>query len=396
MKKRFVLIYLVSIFFFAIPILFNLIVLKNAGEIDSIESIVQKQISEDTIYGSATNQNTFFYKLGLIKATKPDIVAIGSSRVMQFRKEMFTKSFSNAGGAVNSVAEAEKFVNEMLKFHKPKIVIFGLDDWWFNPNSAASNWKNPDQDTSSLITFQKVTAPYLWLYDKKITWKNYADLILSGRETTTSKLTNSQLLGISAIQKETGFRPDGSYFYGNMMTTTNQNDYMFRDTLRRINDGVDRFEYADTISNTNWIKIKSIIHHLETKGIKVVTFIPPYSNTAYTTMKKTSQYHYMEIISNHAKTEGIYDFRDPYTLNLTDCDFTDGFHGSEVAYLKLLLNIYEIEPFLNNTVVTPNFLRNIESKLNLPFQITNKYIETNFLGINCKRRSKGSYINANE
>lgn len=388
MNKRFVLIYLVSIFFFAIPILLNLIVLKNAGEIDSIATIVQQQISEDTIYGSATNQNTFFYKLELVKATKPDIVAIGSSRVMQFRKEMFNTSFINAGGAVNSVDEAEKFVNTMLKLHQPKIILLGIDDWWFNSNSAAANWKNPDNDTSTIITFQKVIAPYLWLYDKKITWTNYINLLLFNREITTSKLTNSQLSGISAIHKETGFRPDGSYFYGNIITTKNKEDYLFKDTLRRINNGVDRFEYADAISNSNWKKIKSIIHNLETKGINVITFIPPYSNTAYNKIKKTSQYHYMEIISDHAKAEGIYDFRDPNSLHLTDCDFTDGTHGSEIAYLKLLSNLQEIQPFTDAYYTNEKYIRTIKCFLNIPIDFKLRYKETDLLGIGCNRNLK--------
>ena len=389
MKTKFVLIYFASVFFFAIPIVLNLIVLKNAGELDSIDSIVHKQITDNMLYGSATNQNTFFYKLELIKATKPDIVAIGSSRVMQFRKEMFNTGFSNAGGAVNSVAEAEKFVNEMLKLHKPKIVIFGLDDWWFNPNSPAANWKNPDNDTSTLITFQKEIAPYLWLYDKKITWIDYINLLLSNKEITTSKLTYSPLLGISAIHKETGFRPDGSYFYGNMMITTNQNDYLFKDTLRRINNGVDRFEYSTVVSNTNWVKIISIIDTLRRNGIIVISFIPPFSNTAYSTIKKVPKYNYMTVISNKARKEGIYNFRNPAIMGLSDCDFTDGFHGSEQAYLKLLANIYEIQPFLDPSFVNTQYIKSIQNKLNIPLKMTDKYKESDLLGIGCSRNDKG-------
>jgi len=392
MKFNFVLIYLVSTIFFGIPIVLNLIILKNSGELDSVETVVEKQISENTLYGSGTNQNTFFYKLELLKVTKPNIVALGSSRVMQFRKEMFNTSFCNTGGAINSVDEAEKFVNEMLKGHKPKIVIFGLDDWWFNPNSPAASWKNPEDDTSTQITFEKIIAPYMWLYEEKITFNDYLLLLINKKSMFQSKLTINALLGISAIKRETGFRSDGSYFYGNMLVTTNVNDYQFKDTLRRIHSGVDRFEYSDTMSKENRDKTISIFRKLKANNIIVVAFIPPFSQTAYLEINSTANYHYMTELSNMAIDEGIQDFRNPSKLNLSDCDFTDGFHGSEMAYLKLLYNLKAIQPFLNNTLITKDRLDNYSCHLNLPIQVTDKYKESDILGIGCNRNKKFNYL----
>lgn len=385
MKFKFVLIYLVSTIFFGIPIVLNLIILKNSGELDSVETVVEKQISENTLYGSGTNQNTFFYKLELLKVTKPNIVALGSSRVMQFRKEMFNTSFCNTGGAINSVDEAEKFVNEMLKWHKPKIVIFGLDDWWFNPNSPAASWKNPEIDSSSLITFEKIVAPFVWQYEKKITFYDYAMLLVSDKEIFKSKLTTSKLLGISAIKKETGFRGDGSYFYGNMMVTKNNNDYLFRDTLRRINNGVDRFEYANNVSTDNWMKMMSIIHVLESNGVTVIAFIPPLSKSAYSKINSTAKYGYIVELSNMSMKDGIADFRDPSELNLSDCDFTDGFHGGEMAYLNILYNLKAIRPFLNYALFEKEYLDNYSHYLNIPIQVTDIYKESDILGIGCNR-----------
>lgn len=392
MKKRFVLIYFVSILFFAIPIILNLIVLKNAGELDSVESIVHKQITDNMLYGSATNQNTFFYKLELIKATKPDIVAIGSSRVMQFRKEMFNTSFSNAGGAVNSVAEAEKFVNEMLKLHKPKIVIFGLDDWWFNPNSPAANWKNPENDTSTLITFEKVIAPYSWLYKGKITFHDYSLLLSSDDKIKQSIITRNNLLGISSIKRTTGFRPDGSYFYGNIITTANKEDYLFKDTLRRIDHGADRLEYSNNISEKHWIKAMTIISKLRASGVIVISFIPPYSNTVYKKINETAQYSYMSELSKKAKKEKISDFRNPNILNLTDCDFIDGMHASEIAYLKLLLNLKEIRHFIHPSYTSKKYIHSVECFLNMPIDFTLKYKETDLLGIGCNRNTEACHV----
>ena len=62
----------------------------------------------------------------LIKQVKPEIIALGSSRVMQFREDSFNKKFVNAGGAMNSLSEFN-FFEKMYEFHNPKYIILGLD-----------------------------------------------------------------------------------------------------------------------------------------------------------------------------------------------------------------------------------------------------------------------------
>lgn len=384
MKFNFVIIYLISIVFFATPIIMNLVVLKNAGELDSIETVVQQQVLEKTLYGSGTNQNTFFYKLELLKAIKPNVVALGSSRVMQFRQEMFNTSFINTGGAINCISEAEKFVDEMLKLYTPKIVIFGLDDWWFNPNSPSSNWKNPELDSSTKITFEKIIAPYLWLYEEKITLSDYISLLVNKRNMFQSKLTLNSLLGISAIKRESGFRSDGSYFYGKMLVTTNVNDYQFKDTIRRIDSNVDRFEYSDTMLKENWDIAMNLMKKLNKIGVKTILFIPPYANSIYSIMNFNNKYKYMNEISIQASSENIYDFRNPNKLALTDCFFTDGFHGSEIAYFKLLNQIVELRPYINNLDKVDD-----KFKLVLPDDVTIQFNEGNILGQDCTKTKKG-------
>ncbi len=387
MKKRFFIVYVAVLSIFSFPIVLNLIVLKNAGELSSVESIVYEQMLQDIIYGSATNQNTYFYKLALLKSIKPEIVALGSSRVMQLRKEMFNVGFINAGGAINSVDEAEKFVNDMMKLHKPKIVILGLDDWWFNPHSPAANWKNPEVDTSTEITLEKILAPIQWIYNGKIKFDDYTNLFFSNETMYASKLFHSNLLGISAIKKESGFRADGSHCYGRMLTAVNQNDFQFKDTIRRIDNGVDRFEYAENISNIKWRKMISLIRKLEASGIIVITFIPPFSKTAYQKIEASNKYAYMKVISDLAQKENIYNFRNPKTLDLTDCYFTDGFHGGEIAYLKLLFNMAEVQKYVDGKFINKQYLEENMSYLNMQIGVKDIYKETDILGIGCKRRN---------
>ena len=62
----------------------------------------------------------------------PEIVSLGSSRVMQFRDSHFSGSFVNAGGAMNSIAEGRDFLEYIVDNDNLKLLIIGVDFWWFN------------------------------------------------------------------------------------------------------------------------------------------------------------------------------------------------------------------------------------------------------------------------
>lgn len=101
-------------------------------EHNSYEAIAKRQIKNDSLYGSALNENYFSYRLAMIKLQKPDILAIGSSRVGQFKAKYFKHSFYTAANAANHLEEMQQFIDEVLKIYTPKVVILGLDPWWFN------------------------------------------------------------------------------------------------------------------------------------------------------------------------------------------------------------------------------------------------------------------------
>ena len=108
--------------------------LWRAGELSSLSDIVARQGQTGTVYGSAVHDDSFAYKLQLVSTAKPNVIALGSSRVLQFRQAHFTETFINADRAMTTPAEEIKFLDALLPRHKPKVVILGVDFWWFNPN----------------------------------------------------------------------------------------------------------------------------------------------------------------------------------------------------------------------------------------------------------------------
>ena len=123
--------FIVTFFLVSIPSLFVYKLLLKAKEDFSLQEAVKFQLEQNAIYNFLSN-DMFKYKLELIKNIKPKIIALGSSRVMQFREESFNTSFITTGGAMNYLNEGYLFLQEMKKIHKPEIIILGLDFWWFN------------------------------------------------------------------------------------------------------------------------------------------------------------------------------------------------------------------------------------------------------------------------
>jgi hypothetical protein len=81
----------------ASPFAASALFLHNAGETLSPAAAVNRTIETDGLYGTAVNANTPDVKLALVAETKPDVVALGSSRSLQFRRFFFRSSFANAG-----------------------------------------------------------------------------------------------------------------------------------------------------------------------------------------------------------------------------------------------------------------------------------------------------------
>jgi hypothetical protein len=125
---------------------------KSTGENMSIMDIVAKQNSPSSvsIYGTALRDNTSKYKLHMLKQRDSKIVALGSSRVLQFQEYMFNDSFYNLGGVMNSISDGNMIADYIIKL-KPEIILLGIDIWWFN-----ENYLKPNQQVLQLAYNSKI------------------------------------------------------------------------------------------------------------------------------------------------------------------------------------------------------------------------------------------------
>ena len=83
--------------------------LYKSGDV-GVERAVEAQSSgQFVVFGSGVSQDFVDYKLQLYAKVKPEIAAVGSSRVMQFRGAYFRKPFLNVGGTAGNLPFAAAF-----------------------------------------------------------------------------------------------------------------------------------------------------------------------------------------------------------------------------------------------------------------------------------------------
>lgn len=386
MYRKFIIHYFLLILIIAVGAIPVFIFIFKVKEISTINSIVSYQLAKNAIYGTALNQDTFQYKLELIKQTKPNLVAIGSSRVMQLREEFFNASFISAGGAVNHLNEGIIFLQEMIKVHRPKMILLGLDFWWFNEKFSQPQFFNHEETTNKFF-IMKILRPLKWLLTNKITFSQFYNVILDNNK---NEVTSYYNIGINALVSSTGFRKDGSYFYSKIIYGLEKNDdSKFFNTINRIEHGNSRFEYGDVVSNERLSYLLEFIKICEQNNIELIIFIPPVSNRIHEKIEKMSdKYKFIEDLKNIVEKLNGFNYHNPSKIDSSDCEFIDGFHGGDLTYQKIILDIAKKNISLTNRInrdFIESNIKKFEGFAQTDSQKYSKMKEIDFLDIGCKK-----------
>lgn len=340
--KKWIKIWFILIFIIAvIPYSLLYIYLESNFENNTYSDIVERQTENNSIYGTGLNQNTFSYKLELIKKVKPKVVALGSSRVMEFRKENFNTSFVTAGGGMNYLNEGYKFLENMYKFHSPEYIILGLDFWWFNNNFYQPKYFPYHANDGQSINITKIYKTLFWLVNSKISVSTFNNIVNNSK--IKNQYTNYDNLGFRAIATSDGFRSDGSHFYSKLVFGLEKsNDEKFSNSFKRITNGNRRFQYGNAMSKVRVDIFYNILNIIKQHNTKVIILIPPIANATYKKMKGY-QYTYIDKFRELVKSLDVenYDYHNLAVITQNDCECLDGFHGGDVIYSRILKDMFD-------------------------------------------------------
>ncbi len=296
--------------------------------------------------GYAYNQPNYRYlKWARLQNGPPyTVVALGSSRVLQFRSGEFTHSFYNAGFSISSLTDFEPFLRAIPLRKLPEYLIIGLDQWMFNDNWDDFSGRKSIRSWGKSFSYFPSNETIKGVYGDLLTGKYHLlDYWRGGRENT---------VGLAGHVQGSGIRPDGSMDYGSLIERlisgdSTTSDYRFQNTYGRITRGDQRFEYGARLNVAALPVVRSLLAYCAAQEIHVVAFIPPLADEVHERMVSSGKHTYLaEIIPNLLPLFDEHDFElhNFMTLSLAGSDDTeaiDGFHGGERTYLKLLLRMLD-------------------------------------------------------
>lgn len=373
--------------------------LYKSGDVAVERAVEDQAAGRFVIFGSGVSQDFVDYKLQLYSRVKPEIAAVGSSRVMQFRSAYFRKSFLNVGGTAGNLSVLRSTIDAMLAEHRPEALIIGLDFWWFMPQWHPDPFKDePPTSGSYNYGLESLKKPWGWLLEGKVSIHDFIAPVLL----ESAGGFRAGRYGIMAQQTDDGFGPDGSWYY--TAETTGQKrpfDYQFEDTLTQVRHGIKAFFHARPlegsrdlggISSAHVDAFAEIYCRLKSRGIATFVFISPLSVKVLDSIRqREADYPHLFHLKEALMARGIevVDFTDPRTFGSGDCEFIDGFHGGEVTYARMLRDMADRWPALLTYVNMEKINAVIRDwrghALVFDERVTDR-TETDFNNFNCPKR----------
>lgn len=319
-----------------------------SGELYPAGMVVKLQplLGDAFRYGPAYTNSVTYYKLHMAQQKQARVLALGTSRVMQLKGFFFRDgvSFYNAGGSMAN-SDAAQYVLERLGAQaKPDILLLGLDEYFFN-----DAWSNVTSDS----TYAAYDTP-----DQKSLPRVMQSILsdaFSGKIQNVFSLAFSPAhIGVMAKVNDQGFEQDGSYYYGSVYRAPKPDAERIAPTMQDIADGAGRYVSGGEINLYTVQKLAELCEYAAANNIYIVAFAPPLAPSCYAQAESSGRYAYFNAIDETAgdilRHYGFeyYGYTDAAgTLSLDDSYFVDGFHGSDSAYLALLLDMLAQDSRLN-------------------------------------------------
>ncbi len=299
---------------------------------------IQDYIGEDFQYSKAHTEDTAYYKLQVANERAASLLVVGTSRTLQFQGFFFEDdaSFYNAGliaSNLPSILDALTFIEEDSL---PDVLLISLDEYFFNEQWYDENpgMETPPEAVTGLALY---TSAAIGVYEA----------IRDNPSFYWNLCVYPNKIGTGAKVYDHGYDLDGSFKYGYVYVNPQSNEVRTANAVESIETATGRYYTGDTVSEEALDTLREIAAFCDEHDITLVTVTPPLSQSAIDAIDARDDmgyfYLFAEAIAEVAEEEGFefYDFTDPVTLDANDDYFIDGFHGSDVLYLRMLIQMVE-------------------------------------------------------
>jgi hypothetical protein len=324
-----------------------------AGEFLPLRQVVALQAgAAPVLYGRAYRDNYFAYKLLAAQLRKPEVLSIGSSRMLAFRSMFFNKkssAFFNAAHAAQSIYAVHDFVRALDRSELPSVLIIALDHPWFN---ASSHYAVRPQTSSAMNDERWPDSIHMMSVSQNIVADMAKGAVKVDKLLTRAEPVHGiQAIGLNAIMNGMGFRNDGSYQYGADILTPPSFESKMAEGFNDLRENVDsHFVTGSELSQESLGELEALLKFAKEHGIFVIGFSPPYAPTIYAEMMADGRHTYIpnEVIALEALFRhydfGYFDFSDAAQLGAVEEDMIDAFHASEFINLRMYIRMLKALP----------------------------------------------------
>ena len=321
---------LIALILILIPFFF----FKKNNEHLSVDNLVNEQILKQNIYSSPLYIDYTNYSLLKYSKLKPDVLIIGTSTSQHVADNFSGQKVLKLNNTFYNLEMTEIFLKKLIKIHKPKTILYGLDWWVLNNNWIKQNnfkilnYKNENlKKDKSILSFssREYFSFYKGIILKKINYKNL--------------LSKKSHIGILANENLEGFTLWGNYLPSRILLG-NQNtniDIKFNKSIKKLENKIWNFQHFE-IDHKAIKNLKNIQNFLDQNEVNFIKFYPPISPKFYKILKNDRN-DFKELNASLAEIN-ILNLRSAEYYS--DCMFLDAFHSGEtlMTYLiaKILLN----------------------------------------------------------
>lgn len=347
--------------------------LESYHELESVQAMVERNQNDGGLIGLAYTDPMHLVKQKVLEKRHPEIIALGTSRVLSFRDLYFIKpeAFYNCGRSVGKVQDLAQFLSS-YPGKKPRVIILGLDQDFFGVEDGeliAPPRSYELKGTTYGTRLIKGTKAFFDAFKKA--------------EVETGEVPSeaSSFIGRNAWLYSEGYRRDGSYCYGRRLRAE-KDDYSFHSTIRRIEKRKGRFAPVEAINLGAVEELERFLEICTANKIHVVAFLPPYASKVYQRLEEERDLfpHVFELhtlLQPFFDEHGfkVFDFSNLESVGSNDFETYDGFHASETAYLRIIrimaeqdsvlssmLDLSTVKKLFSNLHSARQFLEEIEEK----------------------------------
>lgn len=311
-----------------------------------------KNVTNVTNYDERLFQKYFITELNQC----PDVIVLGSSRVMQLGKSYFPeeKLINNgvSGASIEDLlAIYDLYENKGCKIKKVRI---GLDPYFLNDNNDQSRWKvllaeynemlsklELNKYTEKKVIDESEFEKYKQLWSVSY-FKNSWSYFVRGVDVHYRPTAET-------INKDFTKLTDGSIVYGEISrnsTLETVNRYATQSITETPMYSMREFTKMSSKYQTIF---KHFIVYLQAKNIEVEFFISPYHPIVYDHIKKSKDYQivfevekYFKQLANDHKIKLIGTYS-PYIYQFNDTYFYDGFHCKEASLFQVFAKQNQVD-----------------------------------------------------